>query len=97
MAVLERTQIYLPTGLKRQLKRAAETADRTFSDVVREYLEAHVKKETQKRESVNPWNNLLRAAQEAKEKGYRGPADLSTNHDYYLYVEPDEDNKKKDV
>jgi predicted transcriptional regulator len=97
MAVLERTQIYLPSTLKRKLKQTAEARNRTFSDIVREFLEEQVDEKARQKNKVNPWSNLLRAAREAEEKGYRGPSDLSTNHDYYLYVEPYEDNKKKDV
>ena len=86
MSQLVRTQIYLPVKLKQTIKSQAKLKNRSFSDTLREYLEVHLAEE-QKKKKGNGVASLIKMAEDAKREGVRGPSDISTNHDYYLYGE----------
>jgi len=94
-STLERTQVYLPRDLKRRLKQRARVRRCSFSEVLRGYVEEKVQQEEEKHPKVNAAANLLRMALKSEEEGLTGPSDLSVNHDYYLYVEPYENKKRK--
>ena len=82
-----RTQIYLPDDLYKDLKFLAAISGKKFSDLVREGARIVVSKRKNKGKK-DPWKSFIGMI-----KG--GPKDLSSNLDYYLYIEPYEAKKKK--
>jgi hypothetical protein len=81
-----RTQVYLPEDLHRELKLLAASSDTNFSQLIREGAELVVNKKTKRGKKFG--EGFIGA-------GKGGPKDLSSKIDYYLYVEPYEDKKKK--
>ena len=81
---MERTQIYLPKTQIKQLKHLAQQRRTTLSDLVRDAVEIQytVKKPT-------PWAKKEETLREAAERigklGKKGPKDLSSRLDEYLY------------
>jgi len=83
-----RTQIYLPSEHLRELKTIAWTKKTTISQVLREMISEKIEdKETHKakkgKKNTGQW--LLSLANEAEGLGFKGPKDLSSNVDKYLY------------
>lgn len=78
-----RTQIYLPKDLYRHIDQVAKREKRAKAQVIRDTLEKGFKRrqKTQK----NAGEVLLEIAAMAKKYKWKGPKDLSTNHDKYLY------------
>lgn len=78
-----RTQVYLPKDLYRHIDQVAKREKKTKAQVVRDTLEEGLKRrqKTQK----NAGEVLLEIAAMAKKYKWRGPKDLSINHDKYLY------------
>ena len=83
MSQLVRTQIYLPVKLKQAIKSQAKLRNRSFSDLLRDFLEACL--EEQQKKQGDGALSLARMAKRAEEEGANGPSDLAINHDYYLY------------
>lgn len=81
---MKRTQVYLPDELYYDLKLMAASGEMNFSELIRKGAEVVVKKKKKKKFG----EGFIGAI-----KG--GPKDLSSNLDYYLYVEPYETSKKK--
>ena len=81
---MERTQIYLPKSQIKKLKQLAQKKKTTLSELVRDAVEVQydVKKPT-------PWaeneETLLDIAARVNALGEKGPSDLATNLDEYLY------------
>lgn len=75
-----RTQIYLPEDLYREIGWLAKKEKKAKAQVIREALEKEVEKN-----KGNAGETLLRLAAMAKKYKWKGPRDLSTNHDKYLY------------
>ncbi len=88
MSTLERTQVYLPTKLKKRLKQEARLRNGTFSQVLREDLEALYNKNDTK-PKLNAAAILLRGAlqaeQNAKKYGRQDRVKLNNDHDDILY------------
>ncbi|MEK7618323.1 MAG: CopG family transcriptional regulator [Patescibacteria group bacterium] len=81
---MNRTQIYLPHSQRMALKREAQTRNTTLSAIIRTILQDKLfnvvpKKKQPKNEG---W---VEAALRINKLGPKGPSDLSTNLDEYLY------------
>lgn len=87
---MNRTQIYIPDDLRNELDLLVAAGEGKLSDLVREGISLVVKKKRKKgKKKFDPWKDFVG-------KGPRGgPSDVSSNHDYYLYVEPYENKKRK--
>lgn len=88
---MQRTHIYLPEELNREIDNAARTQKKSKSEVIREALEKGLKAtRPQKSSSAKA---LLNMAEQAKQFPGTYPSDLSTNHDYYTWGGPKRDPK----
>lgn len=76
-----RTQIYLPKTLYQEVDLIAKEEKKTKAQVIRESLEHALK--TRKKETIG--EALGKLIDAGKKFHLRGPKDLSTNHDKYLY------------
>lgn len=76
-----RTQVYLPKTLYQELSLVARREKKAKAQVIRESLERALKEA--KTETVG--EAFLKLAEVGKKLRLRGPKDLSTNHDKYLY------------
>ena len=78
-----RTQIYLPKDLYHHIDQVAKREKKAKAQIIRDTLEEGLRRrqKTQK----NAGEVLLEIAAMAKKYKWRGPKDLSTNHDKYLY------------
>jgi hypothetical protein len=90
--MLVRTNIYLPQKTIEKLKRKAKEQKTTMSEIVRNAVEKQEKEEYQQ---VNGALLLLDMANKAKKAGRGDKRDIAKNHDYYLYVEPYEQEQKQ--
>lgn len=70
-----RTQIYLPEPTYEQLKSWAREESKSIAEKIREVLSQRIKKH----KKVEPVLKLL------MKTTFKGPSDLSRNHDKYLY------------
>ncbi|MBI2189943.1 MAG: hypothetical protein HYY87_02720 [Candidatus Levybacteria bacterium] len=77
-----RTQVYLPKDLYQEIQIVATREKKPKAEVIRETLEKGI---TQKQ--GNAGKALLKIAAMAKKYRWKGPKDLSANHDKYLYEE----------
>lgn len=87
-----RTQIYLPENQIEKLKEIAYQQNLSVSEVIRRTVDENiikkkktskVKKTKSKYKNAGEW--LLSMAKEAEMKGFKGPRDLASNVDKYLY------------
>lgn len=87
-----RTQIYLPENQIEKLKEIAYRQKLSVSEIIRRTVDetiirkkktAKVKKPKTKYKNVGEW--LLAQARMAERMHWRGPKDLATNMDKYLY------------
>jgi len=85
----QRTSIVLPAGLKRQAVARARREGISFGEFVRQSLrETLTRPQTRKKRSKDPfWSDVA---------VYTGPvpADISVNHDKYLYDEDPDDLRR---
>lgn len=79
---MQRTHIYLPESLNREINSTAKAQRKSKSEVIRQALERGIKAHPQQSQSAKA---LLDLAEMAKKLKGRGPADLSANHDYYIW------------
>lgn len=80
---MERTQIYLPKSQIKKLKELAQKKKTTFSELVRDAVEVQYgpqKPLPQKKEETLP-----EFAARIQKMGFKGPKDLASNLDDYLY------------
>ncbi|OGH24252.1 MAG: hypothetical protein A3B47_04060 [Candidatus Levybacteria bacterium RIFCSPLOWO2_01_FULL_39_24] len=75
-----RTQIYLPQQLYQAIDLVAKKEKKAKAQVIREALEKDME-----RKQGNAGETLLKLAAMAKKYNWKGPKDLSVNHDKYLY------------
>lgn len=81
-----RTQIYLPEKQLRVLKTIAVEENISLSETIRRLVEERLMNKlakTQKSKDVGGW--LLSLAAKAKKLKIKGPKDLASNIDKYLY------------
>lgn len=78
-----RTQVYLPKDLYQEIKIVATKEKKASAQVIRDMLEEGVDKKRKGRKTAG--QALLELAEMAKKNNWRGPKDLSTNIDKYLY------------
>lgn len=84
-----RTQIYLPETQIKLLKKIAYNEETSLSEAIRRVLEEKLverKKTTQKLKNTGSW--LLSLANKAKKLKIKGPKDLASKVDFYLYGQP---------
>jgi metal-responsive CopG/Arc/MetJ family transcriptional regulator len=80
---MQRTHIYLPEELNREIDYIARLEGKTKAEVTRRILEEGLKViQPQKSGSAKA---LLDIAKEAEKLNVSGPRDLSFNHDYYTW------------
>ncbi len=81
---MQRTHIYLPEDLNREIDQTAKVKQVSKSEIIREALQRGLKAaHPQKSHSAQA---LLRLAKMAKKIKGTGPRDLSINHDFYTWV-----------
>ncbi|OGK23643.1 hypothetical protein A3A46_02205 [Candidatus Roizmanbacteria bacterium RIFCSPLOWO2_01_FULL_37_13] len=87
-----RTQIYLPENQTEKLKELAYKQHISVSEVVRRTIDEKIiktkpsvkqKKTIKKYKNAGEW--LLSMARDAERRGFKGPKDLASNVDKYLY------------
>ena len=81
-----RTQIYLPEDQVRLVKRIAFRQNISVSEAIRRLIKKGMnkgKKVESKRNNCGKW--LIELAREAKHMNFKGPQDLASNLDRYLY------------
>lgn len=78
-----RTQIYLPRELYQEVDLVAKKEKKPKAQVIREAIEKDMSKKC-----GNAGDALLKLAAMAKKYKWKGPKDLSVNHDKYLYEDP---------
>ena len=81
-----RTQVYLTKEQARDIKVRAQRERRKEADVIRDLLERGRLTSIGKRQET-AGEALLRLVEVGKRLGLKGPTDLSTKHDDYLYGE----------
>ncbi len=74
-----RTQIYLPRKVHGALRRAARARGVSMAQIIREAAEETLRREDTREQ--DPLSGLIGVMKNA-------PADLSVNHDHYLYGSP---------
>lgn len=80
---MQRTHIYLPEGLNREIDYIAKLQKKSKAEVTRWILEAGLKiVQPQKSQSAKA---LVDIAKEAEKLNVSGPRDLAFNHDYYTW------------
>lgn len=79
-----RTQVYLTKDLYHEIAFKAKRENKPKAVVIREALEEGLNKQKPKR---NAGTVFLEIAEMAKKNNWKGPKDLSTNIDKYLYEE----------
>lgn len=85
-----RTQVYIPEDQYNELKLLTAMGYGTFSELFREGINEVIKKKrVKKAKKFDVWKDFVGKGK----KG--GPTDISANLDYYLYVEPYENKKKR--
>lgn len=85
--IMVRTQIYLTEQQLKILKEHSFTNDATLSQTIRDLIEKEFFKTKQITKTQNIGDVLLEMADEAKKLNAKGPKDLSSNVDRYLYGE----------
>lgn len=87
ITMMHRTQIYLPERLHRRLKQAAARRKCSMAKLLRESIERDYGILPKEGNAQVLLELLASAKRLAKERPPRkpAPADLSENHDYYLY------------
>ncbi|MBI4008704.1 CopG family transcriptional regulator [Candidatus Roizmanbacteria bacterium] len=90
-----RTQIYLPQNQISQLKQIAYKEEVSVSEIIRRTLEEKLTmkrkkgKDIKKKKYKNVGAWLLSQARMAERQGWKGPRDLASNVDKYLYGRKD--------
>lgn len=91
---MQRTHIYLPEELNREIDYLAKLQGKTKAEVTRSILEAGLKAvQPKKSQSAKA---LVDIAKEAEKLHVSGPRDLSFNHDYYTWGGKKKVYKKND-
>lgn len=80
-----RTQIYLPKQQLQFAKNEALKRNITMAQFIRDILEEIQTKTAPPKQGKNIGNVFQELAKMAKENNFKGPADLATNPDKYLY------------
>ena len=80
---MQRTQIYIPTALKREVQQAVRQADESFSDFVRQAIAAQLTlRRLRRKNAIAMFLDILDRA-EKEERSM--PKDLALHHDQFLY------------
>lgn len=86
---MQRTHIYLPEGLNREIDYIAKLQRKSKAEITRKVLEEGLK--TIKSNKFSSTKALLKIVREAKKIKGTAPRDLSINHDYYTWGGPKRD------
>ncbi|MFH1584629.1 MAG: CopG family transcriptional regulator [Patescibacteria group bacterium] len=82
---MERTQIYLPKSQIQKLKSLAQKKNTTVSELVRDAVDVQYAPMQIKPALKKKRETLLEFAKRVNSIGCKGPRDLATNIDEYLY------------
>lgn len=82
-----RTQVYLTPKQHALLKKKAHTRNSTLSEELRKIIDIVFEANQKQPKTQNAGEWLLSMAEEAERLGIKGPPDLATNMDKYLYGE----------
>lgn len=80
-----RAQIYLPTNQLRLLKRIAWEEEVSLSETIRKLINEKLTETKKANYKQNTGSWLLSLANKAKRLKIKGPKDLASNMDFYLY------------
>ncbi len=80
---MTRTQIYLPKTQIEKLWQEARRKNTNFSAIVRMILNEHI--EQPRRRTAKKVSGLLETAKKISKLGEKGPRDLASKLDHYLY------------
>ena len=86
---MQRTHIYLPEELNREIDYIAKLQGKTKAEITRKVLEEGLK--TIKPKQSSSTEALLKIVREAKKIKGKAPRDLSINHDHYTWGGPKRD------
>jgi metal-responsive CopG/Arc/MetJ family transcriptional regulator len=86
-----KTYLYIPQHLNEKINVIAKAQKKSKAEVIRQALERGLKEERGRSGA----EALLDLVKFAKEQKIKGPRDLSTNHDYYLWGMPKKNPKIK--
>lgn len=84
---MHRTTILLPENLQREAEIFAQSRGVSLSELIRQQLQAVIKKKTRKKRSDDPFFKRFKPWEGL------GPIDMAMNHDDYLYGEFSEFSK----
>jgi len=82
-----RTQIYLTQKQHLQLKKKAHLENSTISEQIRKIIEADMEKNMPEKFNSGSW--LLSMAKKAEKMKFKGPKDMASSVDKYLYGRED--------
>ncbi len=82
---MHRTQLYITQEQHDWLKRKARQEDTTMAKISRKAIDSLIQSESNTKNSQNQKNVFIEIAELAKKRGYKGPKDLASNVDKYLY------------
>jgi hypothetical protein len=83
--IMERTQIYLAKSQVKQLKELAQKKKTTLSELVRDAVDVQYEIGQPKIFPKQKKETVLDLANELNKIGFKGPKDLASNLDDYLY------------
>ncbi|MDP3724921.1 MAG: CopG family transcriptional regulator [Nanoarchaeota archaeon] len=88
-ATMTRTQIYLPESQLRELKKIAVKKNEAVSEIIRQMLRERLDKQGEGRNSEKSTSESLIEMSNRISKKWtaKGPRDLSSNTDKYIYGE----------
>jgi len=81
-----KTYLYIPDHLEQKILAAAQKQQKSKAEIIRKTLEIGFKHTDQPK--YGGAEVLLELAKTANKNHIKGPKDLSTNHDYYLWDLP---------
>ncbi len=86
---MRRLQIYIPEETYQELREEAYTKNSSIAEVVRKRVAKKTKKVSQVEKNPGKAHAeaMLELARLAEKEGWKGPRDLSSRVDYYLYGE----------
>jgi hypothetical protein len=80
-----RTQVYLTEEQVKDIKLRSQREDRPEAEVIRDLVDKGLAVSTGQPTRKSTGETLLELVELGKRLNLRGPTDLSTNHDDYLY------------
>ncbi len=84
---MRRLQIYLPEETYQELRHEAFTKNSSIAEIIRKKVAKKTRKVTKKENNPGKahFEAMLKLAKMAEKKNWKGPRDLASRVDYYLY------------